>query len=151
MLRSTDDQDGDGGLANPAFVTDDHIPNSNGITTTDNSFNEIALADGSIEQGRTVIRPASPKSPTTAFAVEDGGKSEGCSLFGFIALPCFSFFLTPLWLLVFLCWGSTVQVHSESLIFQERQKDAEMDFFLDFYDNLQMPYIVCFTVCCVLY
>lgn len=40
------------------------------------------------------------------------GVRNGCALFGLIPLPCFRTCLKAQWILVFLCWASTVQVRN---------------------------------------
>eukprot|EP00095_Tigriopus_kingsejongensis_P000424 maker-scaffold171_size289870-snap-gene-1.34 protein:Tk00424 transcript:maker-scaffold171_size289870-snap-gene-1.34-mRNA-1 annotation:"hypothetical protein LOTGIDRAFT_222876" len=40
---------------------------------------------------------------------EDKGVAGGCNILGLIPLPFFGIFLRPQWILVFLCWASTIQ------------------------------------------
>lgn len=84
----------EGGITNPAFLDPHESPKAS------KKVDRFGIADNRVQ-------------PTT---IEDVVEEEShqiknnCNLFRLIPLPCFHIFLKPQWILVFLCWASTIQV-----------------------------------------
>ena len=88
---------GSGGVSNPGFIPDE----PNGNITKDKESRVHAFGIDEAGFGPTEMAAKSKKDRI----------NEGCSLFGFMELPlCSKIFLTAPWVLVFLCWASTIQV-----------------------------------------
>ncbi|XP_059079706.1 solute carrier organic anion transporter family member 4A1-like [Tigriopus californicus] len=83
----------EGGITNPAFLDPQESPKGR------KKVDRFGIAENRVQ-------------PTT---IEDVVEEENqliknnCNLFRLIPLPCFRIFLKPQWILVFLCWASTIQ------------------------------------------
>ena len=103
------EQNGVQGAYNPGFELQDEAPRrfSGRSRSSDQQITDLDHHPPNGANGRsTKVGPM----VTREVDVDELGVREGCALFGFIPLPCLSTCLKAQWILVFLCWASTVQV-----------------------------------------
>ena len=104
-MLSGDEEGGSvsGGISNPAFINSEvKSYGGGGGGKGDSNSRDIELSEGKNFNNNSAW--------TKEKEVAGSSAATECSLFGFIPLPFCSMFLTAPWVLVFLCWASSIQV-----------------------------------------